>query len=86
MFDALVPAAPDALQTIVPDALQKWCQENDLSATELADLSGYSVPYISLIMRGKRVPPWRVKVAIARALGIRVAEVFPPTDREAASA
>ena len=86
MSDAVKPAEPDALQKAVSDALQRWCQENDLSATELADLSGYSVAYISLIMRGKRVPPWRVKVAIARALGIRVAEVFPPTEREAVTA
>jgi transcriptional regulator with XRE-family HTH domain len=79
-------AMPDALNPATPDALQKWCKENDLSATELADLSGYSVAYISLIMRGKRVPPWRVKVAIARALGIRVAEVFPSAEREAVTA
>jgi transcriptional regulator with XRE-family HTH domain len=77
---------PYPTERAVSDALQRWCQENDLSARELADLSGYHESYISLIMRGKRVPPWRVKVTIARALGIRVAEVFPPVEREAVNA
>ena len=54
--------------------------------TALADLTGYSTSYMSLIASGRREPPARVKLAIARAIGMRVRDLWPPSDREALSA
>ena len=68
----------------MPSLLQEWCDANDCTITEVADLSGYSVAYLSLISRGLRTPPPHVKTAIARALGTRVKNLFP-ADRQAAS-
>jgi transcriptional regulator with XRE-family HTH domain len=65
--------------------LLEWCSANDITLTDIAGLSGYSVAYLSLISRGKRVPPPRVKITIARALHARVGDLFPP-EREEQSA
>ena len=64
--------------------LLEWCAEHDATITDVSGLSGYSVAYLSLISRGKRIPPPQVKIAIARALGERVADLFP-VEREPAS-
>lgn len=66
--------------------LGRWCAEHDAGPTELADLTGYSVSYMSLIVAGRREPPARAKVAIARALGVRVRDLWPPAEREAVKA
>jgi transcriptional regulator with XRE-family HTH domain len=67
----------------MPEAsrLLKWCADNGLTITDVAGLSGYSVPYLSLISRGKRTPPPRAKVAIARAVGARVGDLFANEER-----
>jgi transcriptional regulator with XRE-family HTH domain len=52
---------------------------------DLADDTGYSPSYISLILAGKREPPLHVRSAIARALGTRVKALWPP-GREAVEA
>ncbi len=52
---------------------------------DLADATGYSPSYISLILSGKREAPLHVRSAIARALGTRV-KVLWPSEREAAEA
>ena len=70
--------------TVTP--LSRWCAEHDAGPTELADLTGYSVSYMSLIASGRREPPARVKVAIARAIGVRVRDLWPPAEREAVNA
>lgn len=63
--------------------LNEWCEEHKATATDVADLSGLSVSYLSLIMREKREPSPRAKLLIARALGQRVRELFP-VDQESA--
>lgn len=45
---------------------------------DLADATGYSPSYISLILSGKREAPLHVRSAIARALGTRVKALWPP--------
>ena len=56
----------------------------------MADLSGLSPALISMIESGQRNPGPRTKIAIARALGVRVRDVFPvpepPTDHEVTEA
>jgi transcriptional regulator with XRE-family HTH domain len=61
----------------VANRLLEWCDEHAATVTDLADLTGYSVSYLSLIARGKREPTPLTKLAIARALGERVRELFP---------
>jgi transcriptional regulator with XRE-family HTH domain len=69
----------------MPSRLTEWCAEHDRTITEVADLSGYSVAYLSLVARGKREPSPDVKVTIARALRARVADLFPIDRAERAS-
>ena len=52
---------------------------------DLADDTGYSASYISLILSGKREAPLPVRSAIARSLGTRVKALWP-TERETANA
>ena len=70
-------------RTVTP--LGRWCAEHGAGPTELADLTGYSISYMSLIASGRREPPARVKLAIARAVGMRVRDLWPPVERKAAS-
>jgi transcriptional regulator with XRE-family HTH domain len=70
-------------EVTMPEAsrLLTWCAEHGLTITDVAGLSGYSVPYLSLISRGKRTPPPHAKVAIARAVGARVGDLFTSEER-----
>lgn len=52
---------------------------------DLADDTGYSASYISLILSGKREAPLPVRSAIARSLGTRVKALWP-SEREAVKA
>lgn len=57
--------------------LRNWRKAHGLTIDEVADLTGLSGAYISIIERGvKPVAPLR-RVAIARALGVSVGELFP---------
>ncbi len=61
-------------------------REFKVRVIDLADATGYSPSYISLILPGKRVvAPLHVRSAIARALGTRVKALWPP-EREAVEA
>lgn len=52
---------------------------------DLADAINKSPSYVSLILSGKREAPLHVRSAIARALGARVKDLWPPQS-EAANA
>lgn len=60
--------------------LVEWCEARGWTLTDAAGLSGYSLSYLSLAARGKRPLGPAAKVRIARALGARVAELFPVSD------
>jgi transcriptional regulator with XRE-family HTH domain len=53
-------------------------REHNVRVIDLADATGYSASYISLILSGKREAPLHVRSAIARALGARVKALWPP--------
>jgi transcriptional regulator with XRE-family HTH domain len=53
-------------------------QEYKVRVIDLADATDLSPSYISLILSGKREPPLHVRSAIARALGARVRDLWPP--------
>jgi hypothetical protein len=53
-------------------------REHNVRVIDLADATGYSASYISLILSGKREAPPHVRSAIARALGTRVKALWPP--------
>ena len=53
-------------------------REHNVRVIDLADATGYSASYISLILSGKREAPPHVRIAIARALGTRVKTLWPP--------
>jgi hypothetical protein len=69
------------MATNLKSPLQEWCDEHDAGPTALADLSGYSTSYMSLILSGRREPPPHVKVAIANAIGKRVRDLWPLDER-----
>jgi hypothetical protein len=60
--------------------LRRYREANDYLAVEVADLSGYSPTLISLIETHFKDPGPRAKVRIARALGCRVKDIFPPSE------
>lgn len=68
-------------ETAAASRLLEWCAEHDVTITDMAGLSGYSVAYLSLISRGKRTPPPQVKIALARAVGARVSDLFASDER-----
>lgn len=60
--------------------LRQWREDRGLTLEEIADLTGYSVPMLSRVERGKRdVPPMR-RVSLARRLGCRIRDLFPPPE------
>lgn len=59
--------------------------EYGVRVIDLADAIGKSPSYVSLILSGKREAPLHVRSAIARALGTRVKNLWPP-EQEAANA
>lgn len=58
--------------------LRLWRVANRLTLQEVADLSGYSPAMLSRAERGERVLSARGKVRLARALDVRVADLFEP--------
>jgi transcriptional regulator with XRE-family HTH domain len=68
----------------MPNRLNEWCEQHGATVTDMADLCGLSVSYLSLIVREKREPPATTKLAIARALGERVRDLFPPAEQVSA--
>lgn len=54
--------------------------ELDFSLDDAADLIGCSKSMLSRLERGQRRASPRMKVKIARRLGVRVSEIFPLVD------
>lgn len=50
--------------------VKRWRVEASLTQKELAGKLGISVPYVSLIERGARNPPFTLVLAIARAVKV----------------
>ena len=71
----MIPAV--IAQTIPADTpLRKFRDEAGWTLAELSDITGVSVAMLSLMERGLRRPSPRSRVAIARRLGVRVADLF----------
>lgn len=56
--------------------LRRWRAANGLTLQEVADLTGYSTAMLSRAERGERVFSPMAKVRIARALGVRLGDLF----------
>jgi transcriptional regulator with XRE-family HTH domain len=61
--------------------LRAWRERHGLRLEEVADLLGLSASYLSRLERGQRKLRPFDQIRVARALGVRVAEVFPPAER-----
>ena len=57
-------------------------REFGVRVIDLADATGYSPSYISLILSGKREAPLHVRSAIARALSVTLDQLIPGGDHE----
>jgi transcriptional regulator with XRE-family HTH domain len=60
--------------------LRLWRAENGLTLQEVGDLTGYSPAMLSRAERGERVLSAMGKVRVARALDVRVADLFEPDE------
>ncbi len=67
----------------MPTELRRWRKRQGWTLGDVSGLTGISVSHLSLIERGLREPPPRLKVRIARGVGATVAEVFPTPGDEA---
>jgi transcriptional regulator with XRE-family HTH domain len=56
--------------------LRCWRASEELTLADLADLTGYSKPYLSRVERGERSPSPKAKVTMARRLGVAVRDIF----------
>jgi transcriptional regulator with XRE-family HTH domain len=56
--------------------LRRWRASNGLTLEEVADLTGFSAAMFSRAERGERCFAPLAKVRVARALGVRVADLF----------
>lgn len=65
-----------------PNRLAEWCAAQGWTLTDAAGLTGYSLSYMSLVARGKREVGPAAKVRIAKRLGARVSDLFPPVVTE----
>lgn len=60
------------------NTLRRWREANALSLDEVSGLTGISVSELSRLERGLRsLPPLR-RVDVARRLGVRLRDLFPP--------
>jgi transcriptional regulator with XRE-family HTH domain len=66
----------DSQVTTQPTRLREWREAAGLTLQEAADLGGCSTAMLSRMERGQRRPSPRLKVALARRLGVRVGELF----------
>jgi len=60
--------------------IRRWRQQEGLTLSEVADLTGLSVAMLSLLERGQRQLLPRTKVQMARRLGVPVHELFDIED------
>lgn len=65
--------------------LKNWRQRHRLTLENISDLTGVSIAMLSRVERGERLLAPMRRVAVARRLGARVADLFPvePLDEEA---
>ncbi len=61
--------------------LRIWRAQRNWTLEEVAGLAGKSAAMISMVERGKRRLSPKAKVELARAVGAKVAELFPPEER-----
>lgn len=60
------------------NGLRAWRERHGFKLEEVADLAGVSASYLSRLERGeRRLRPFD-RLRIARALGVRIGELFPP--------
>lgn len=58
--------------------LARWRRRRGFTLADCSDLSGYSIPHLSRVERGERNLSPQGKVRLARALGVRVSDLFGP--------
>ncbi len=58
--------------------MRTWRQRHGLTLEEVADVTGISVPMLSRVERGERQLSPLARIRLARALGVKVRELFPP--------
>lgn len=63
--------------TIIATRVKKLRKQKDLTQEELADKVRVSATYIGFIEQGQRVPSINTADKIARALGVKLSDLFP---------
>jgi transcriptional regulator with XRE-family HTH domain len=57
--------------------LRRWRLENGLTVADVAELTGFTQPYLTRLERGDRGASPATKVRIARGLGVSLRDLFP---------
>ena len=68
--------ANGSIESLKATPLRRWRDQAGFTLEDVAGLTGASTAAISLIERGLRNPSPRMKVQIARGLGVSVGELF----------
>jgi transcriptional regulator with XRE-family HTH domain len=66
----------------MPSSLREWRERQGWTLAEVSGLTGVSVSHLSLIERGQREAPPRLRVLIARGIGATVSDLFPLAETE----
>lgn len=66
------------MEKAAPSRMRVWRQRHGLTLDEMSDLTGLSTAMLSRAERGERQIAPLKRVAMARILGVRVRELFPP--------
>lgn len=68
------------MNAALKNRLRLWRAREGFTLAEVADLTGYSEAMLSRAERGERVLSPMGRVRVARALGCRVRDLFPPDE------
>ncbi len=70
------------MSTVLMPKLRAWREANAVTLEELSDVSGYSLAMLSRVERGERRLSALARIRLARSLGVKVRELFPPEPRD----
>ena len=79
----IVLARLEMRMAVGADLRQRIERDYGARVVDIADVTDLSASYISLILSGRREAPPHVQIAIARAVGARVRDLWPRETKSA---
>ena len=69
------------MSTYLKAELRKWRTTHGITLEELSGVTGYSIPMLSRVERGERRLSALAQIQLARVIGAKVGDLFPPERR-----